>query len=278
MAIVGVEKLYYALLTKDNSTGLIYEEPVYLPGVKSFSVAPKVSASKLYAENTLWDQETTIDEITVGVNIADLSNEDSAILLGQQLAAEGGVYASEGDNPPYVALLYKANKRNKQARYQVLYKGKFSLPEEKTQGQEGKTDFQTPVMSGLFQVTKFNGRWKYQVDTDDIGCPEDIDTSFFEDVIIPTKKKSVAGVSLSPESATGTAGTAGDQQFTATVSPVDASIKNITFAISPATEGLTIDAEGLAEWTDAVAAAVYTVTVTTDDGDKTATATLELTS
>lgn len=188
MAIVGVEKLYYALLTKDDDTGLVYETPVYLPGVKSFSVNPKVSADKLYAENILWDQETAIDEITIGLNIADLSNEDSAILLGQTLAAEGGIFAAEGDSPPYIALLYKANKRNNQARYQVLFKGKFGLPEEKAQGKEGKTDFQTPNLAGVFQPTKFDGNWKYQVDTDDVGCPADIDTSFFGSVITPSKK------------------------------------------------------------------------------------------
>ncbi len=188
MAIVGVEKLYYALQTKDDDTDLVYDTPVYLPGVKSINVAPKVSTDKLYAENILWDQETAIDEITVGINIADLSNAESAILLGQTVATEGGIFASEGDNPPYVALLYKANKRNGKARYQVLYKGKFGLPEETAQGKEGKTDFQTPSLSGVFQVTKNNGQWKYQVDSDDADCPEGIDTSFFASVIIPTKK------------------------------------------------------------------------------------------
>lgn len=188
MAIVGLEKLYYALLTKDDETGLTYEKPVYLPGVKAISVSPSTSTEKLYAENQLWEQETAIEEIQVGITLADLSNKDSAILLGQTVAAEGGIFASDEDDPPYVALLYKANKSNKQARYQVLYKGKFALPKEDKQGKEGKTNFQTPEISAVFQPTKNSGKWKYQVDTDDEDCPADIDISFFTDVIIPTKK------------------------------------------------------------------------------------------
>jgi phi13 family phage major tail protein len=97
---------------------------------------------------------------------------------------------------PYVALLYKANKSNGEARYQVLYKGKFELPEESAKTKEGTTDFQTPVMTAIFQPTKhqmtINGKkkalWKYQVDTDDPDCPTTIDTDFFTDVIQPTEK------------------------------------------------------------------------------------------
>lgn len=188
MAFVGLEKLYYAILTKDDEASLTYETPVYLPGVKAIQVNPSAATEKLYAENMVWEQETALEEIQVTVNVADLSNKDSAILLGQTVATEGGVYASEDDEAPYVALLYKANKTNKQARYQVLYKGKFSISEENKEGKEGSVNFQTPSINAVFQTTKNDGNWKYQVDTDDEDCPVDIDTSFFAEVTIPTKK------------------------------------------------------------------------------------------
>lgn len=188
MAKIGLEKLYYALVTKDDDADLTYETPVYLPGVKEISVNPTAQTTKLYAENKLWEQESAIDEIQASIDLADLSNKESAVLLGQTVATEGGIFASDGDSAPYVALLYKANKSNKQARYQVLYKGKFSLPQETSKTKEGQTEFQTPKMSAIFQPTINNGNWKYQVDTDDPDCPVGIDTSFFTSVIIPTKK------------------------------------------------------------------------------------------
>lgn len=188
MALVGLEKLYYAPLTKDDSIGVTYGTPVYLPGVKEIKVSPKVSTEKLYAENKLWEQDTALDEVEIGINLADLTNAERAKLLGHTVATEGGVFAKDDDQIPYIALLYKANKSNKGFRYQVLYKGKFELPDDNAKGKEGKTDFQTNEMKGTFQPTKNNGMWKYQVDSDDEDCPSDIDTKFFANVIIPTKK------------------------------------------------------------------------------------------
>lgn len=188
MAITGLEKLYYSKITKDDNTGLTFGTPIYLAGVKEIKIAPKVSTEKLYAENKLWDQSTTLEDVEVTVNIADLTNAQSADLLGQTIATEGGSFASSNDEAPYIALLYKANKSNGKARYGIIYKGKMSLPDDSAKGKEGKTDFQTPEMKSTFQPLQNNGMWKYSVDSDDADCPADIDTTFFNSVIIPTKK------------------------------------------------------------------------------------------
>lgn len=188
MAVVGLEKLYYAKITKDDATGLTFETPVYLPGIKEIKISPKVSTEKMYAENKLWEQSTSLDDVEVSINIADLSNAQASELLGHTLATEGGIFAKSDDIAPYIALLYKANKSNGKARYGVLYKGKMELPDDNAKGKEGKTDFQTPEMKATFQPLQNNGLWKYQVDSDDPSCPATIETDFFTSVIIPTKK------------------------------------------------------------------------------------------
>lgn len=188
MAIIGLEKLYYSKITKDDSTGLTFSVPKYLPGVKEIKIAPKTNTEKLYAENKLWDQSTTLQDVEVTVNLVDLTNAEQADMLGQTVAAEGGVFASDGDIAPYIALLYISNKSNGKKRYGVLYKGKMELPDDSAKGQEGKTDYQTPEMKSTFQPLINNGMWKYQVDEDDPDCPSDIETKFFESVIVPTKK------------------------------------------------------------------------------------------
>jgi phi13 family phage major tail protein len=190
MAIIGLEKLCYAKIIKDDANGLTFETPKYLPGIKEIKIAPKSNTEKLYAENKLWEQSTSLQDVEVTVNLADLSNAEAADLLGQTVATEGGVFASADDTAPYIALLYKANKSNGKARYGVLYKGKMELPDDSAKGMEGKTDFQTPEMKSTFQPLQYNGRWKYQVDEDDPDCPTDIDTKFFASVIVPTKKTS----------------------------------------------------------------------------------------
>ncbi|WP_238899461.1 major tail protein [Clostridium sp. YIM B02500] len=188
MAIVGLEKLYYSKITKDDSTGIVFDKPIYLPGIKEIKIAPKSNTAKLYAENKVWDQTTTLEDIEVTVNVADLTNAQSADLLGQTIATEGGTFASSDDIAPYIALLYVANKSNGKKRYGILYKGKMELPDDSSKGQEGKVDYQTPEMKATFQPLQNNGMWKYNVDEDDPNCPSDIETKFFESVIVPTKK------------------------------------------------------------------------------------------
>lgn len=188
MAIIGLEKLYYSKITKDDSTGVTFGTPIYLAGVKEIKISPKSNTEKLYAENQLWEQATSLDSIELSVNLADLTNAQSADLLGQTLATEGGVFASDSDIAPYIALLYVANKSNGKKRYGIIYKGRMSLPDDSAKGMEGKTDFQTPEMKATFQPLQNNGMWKYSVDEDDAGVSATIGTDFFASVIVPTKK------------------------------------------------------------------------------------------
>jgi len=190
MPVTGIEKLYVALQSKDDDTGLTYAAPEYFEGVKELGIKPKQNTEKLYAENKLWDQATTLDSIDVTIALTDLTSAQRATVLGQTIAAEGGVYASDTDEAPYVALLYKATIRGGY-RYGVLYKGAFTLPEDTAKGQEGKVEFQTPSIAATFQPTINNGMWEYHVNTTDPNCPADIDSTWFTAVVIPTPKPAI---------------------------------------------------------------------------------------
>ena len=154
MPITGIEKLYYAKLTADTLSALTYGTPAYLAGVKQLGIKPKQNTEKSYAENKLWDQMTVFDSAEVDIGIQDLISAQRADLLGQNTAAEGGVFATDGDSAPYVALLYKATIRGGY-RYGVIYKGQFTLPDDSMKGQEGKPDFQTPSIKATFQPTVY---------------------------------------------------------------------------------------------------------------------------
>ncbi len=188
-AMVGIEKLYAAILTKDDNTGVTYGTPFYLEGVQELQIKPKQSTVKGYAENKTWIQFTSLDDVDVAINVFDISKENQIKLLGQTAATEGGVFAKSSDNPPFVALLYKANtSRAGVYRYGILYKGLFSLNDDSVKGEEGKKNIQSPEFKASFQPLRNNDMWKYHVDTDDADCPTDIETKFFTAVTVPTKK------------------------------------------------------------------------------------------
>ncbi|GAA0082427.1 MULTISPECIES: major tail protein [Clostridium] len=182
--VVGLEKLYVAKITKDDITGTIFEKPRYLEGVKELGIKPKITTDEFYAENKLWLSESTLANIDVEVDIADLGTQNEAFLLGHKLATEGGIIYSDNDKAPDVALLAKANKGNGKARYIILYKGTFSISDEQYKGKEGKSNFQAKKLKATFAPLHFNGRWKYKIDEEE-GMT---DEKFFKEVIIPTEK------------------------------------------------------------------------------------------
>ena len=206
MALVGLEKLYFAPITKDDATGITFDTPEYIPGVKEIKVSPKVSTEKMYAENQLWEQDTALDSIEVAINVADFTNAQLAKYVGHKVTTEGGIVANVSDIAPYVAIMYKANKSNGKNRYGILYKGKLELPEDTAKGKEGKTVFQTPEVKATFQPLQYNGDWKYQVDSDDPAAPVDIDSTFFNAVTVAEADSAVPTVTSSPlDAATGVA-------------------------------------------------------------------------
>lgn len=198
MPVVGIQKAYIAHVTKDDATGLTFGAPVYYAGIKKLDIKPKQNTEKLYAEDQLWDQATSFDSADVEIELSDLSSAQRASLLGQTTAANGGVYATKDDRAPYVAVLYKAPLRGGAFRYGVIYKGAFGLPDDTLEGQEGKIKFQTPKLKATFQPTQYNGFWEYHVDSTDPNCPEDIESTWFNTVVIPGADTTPPTVSTSP--------------------------------------------------------------------------------
>lgn len=87
----------------------------------------------------------------------------------------------------------------------------------------------------------------------------------------------VTGVTLTPKTSTADSGKANGANLTTTIAPPNATNQAVTYTIAPVTTGLTVNASGRIEWTDAVPAGTYTATVKTTDGAKTDTHVLTLT-
>lgn len=198
MAKVNIDKLYFAEVTQDDVLGLVFATPEYIPGVRQIDAKPKANTEKLFAEGKIWEQETTIEEITIDIDLADLSNAQYAKYLGHQVAANGGVYTTDDDRAPYIAILYEATKSNGKKAYRVFYKGKLTEPDENAKGKEGKTDYQTHKVQATFQTLRNNGMGLYKIDEDDPNCPVDIATAFFASVIVPTADTTVPTVTSVP--------------------------------------------------------------------------------
>lgn len=183
----GVEKAYYAILTQDGENPA-YEQAKYLPGLREISVTANEEQATIYAENRLYDSENSLGEIEVTLDFASIDTSDYAALFGKKLAQSGGIIESADDQPPYIALMVEKTLSGGVKEYLTLYKGKLSLPEDKAKTKEGKTEYQTVSLSGIFMPLE-NGIWKHSVKTTDDGFDaETHDTSWGKTVVIPTEK------------------------------------------------------------------------------------------
>lgn len=188
--VTGVEKAFYAILTADGESPT-YEAAKYLPGLREISVTANEEQATIYAENRLYDSENSLGDIEVTLDFASIETEDYVALLGKKVANEGGIIESANDQPPYIALMVEKTLSGGVKEYLTLFKGKLSIPEDKAKTKEGKTEYQTVSLSGLFMPLE-NGMWKHSVKTSDSGfSAETHNLKWGKSVVIPTEKTPV---------------------------------------------------------------------------------------
>ena len=84
---------------------------------------------------------------------------DLAALLGQTQDADNVVFAGENDDPPYMAIGFRAKKANGMYKYLWLYKVKFAIPSESYTTKGDSIEFTTPEITGQF-IKRPDGLWK----------------------------------------------------------------------------------------------------------------------
>jgi len=168
MATVGLRDLYYAPITEGAGGVETYGAPVRLAKAISVDMSVETAEAFLFADDSVDEAERQFVKGTIKMNINDLTPNISAVLLGQTQDKDKVVYAGEEDDPPYVALGFRAKKTKGLYKYIWLYKVKFAIPSEKYQTKDDKLNFQTPEIEGTF-IKRDDGLWK----SDHVALPED---------------------------------------------------------------------------------------------------------
>lgn len=165
---VGLKDLHYAIVTKDDSTGVAYQAPVKIVGAINAKISPKSETQTLYADDGPSETATTLGEIEVEFEAKDLPLPVQAALLGHTMS-NGILIKSASDTAPYVALGFRSQKSNGKYRFVWLFKGRFETPEQEYQTKEDKPSFQTPKLKGTFVKRDYDERWQIIGDEDEAG-------------------------------------------------------------------------------------------------------------
>lgn len=178
--IIGLSDLHYAKLTTDPATGTAtYATPVPMSGVISAKVNPNASSDTLFADDGPYETATSLGKISLELNVADLTFEDEAALLGHTVDPNGVLIRKSTDVPPWVAVGFKTLKSNGKYRYVWLAKGKFSPSQQEYQTNAEKVNFVTPTIAGSFVKRDCDDEWERHLDEDATGYTSTQGTNWF---------------------------------------------------------------------------------------------------
>ena len=179
MAKVGLKNLYYAKIVTDDNTGVVYSDPVQIAGVITVDVKTASDTSTLFADDGPYETASSLGEISVDVDVADLGLDAYAQLLGHTVD-KGVLECSSSDSAPEIAIGFESLKSNGKKRFVWLYKGSFSEPDDSYKTKEDKIDFQTQKISGKFVIRKYDGKWKKVADEDATGYVATTGTNWYK--------------------------------------------------------------------------------------------------
>lgn len=182
MATIGLKDLYIAAFIKGSDGKLSYGTPERAAKAITAELSVEVATAELYADDALAESVKEFSKGTIKLNVDDLSPEVQAKLLGHTVSEDNVIYAKDTDEPPYVAVGFRARKTGGNYRYIWLYKVKFELPSDSFQTKKDGIEFKTPELTGTFEK-RDDGLWK----ADYVGRETDgIGKTWFESVKEPT--------------------------------------------------------------------------------------------
>lgn len=185
---IGLKDISIAKLLTDDNGGTTYDTVEKLERSVSAKITPKSNSENLYSDDSIEDVVVNFSEISVEIELNQLSIASRAKLLGSKIV--NGILIENKDDittAPYTALIFKSKKLNGEHRYVCLFKGKWELVEDDYNTEEDKVKTTTPKLKGTFMARTSDGNYRLMADTDDEGVDKaDLESWFTKVPDIPT--------------------------------------------------------------------------------------------
>ncbi|MED4787489.1 phage tail protein [Bacillus atrophaeus] len=183
---VGLRDIYFAKLIKDDETGVAYETPIKVGKAIEASVSPNTNSETLNADDGPSEIETAFGGTEIEIGVDQLAHDKQALLLGHSINADGVLEKKATDQPPYGALLFRAQVSGGGYKLYVFYKGKFQPQEESFATKTDSPEFQTDSITGTFMRREYDEVWSRSVFTEGEGVNKTVIANWFTKVYEPT--------------------------------------------------------------------------------------------
>lgn len=191
MATIGLDKLYYATITENPTTGEeTYASPKPLAKAISTELSVEVAEAILYADDGPSEIVKEFKSGTLTLGVDDLGTEAAAALTGAILDANGVLISSSEDGGTPVAIGFRAARSNGTFQYFWLYRVKFALPSTTLATKADSITFSTPSIEGTIlrrNKPDAKGRhpWKAEATEGDPKVKAEIITGWYQSVYEP---------------------------------------------------------------------------------------------
>ena len=175
---IGIRDFHVAVLNENTDIAggtPTYEIITKIPGIITATCSTERTSDSFYSDDTVEDTYSSFNQITVELEVSNLSIAERKLLLGQN-TKKGVAVGNVDDTPNYVAIMFRSKKTNGSFRYVCMPKGKFTEPSESYASEAESVTAQTLTMTFTGIPLKANGNYKIVADEEE----SDIDATFIE--------------------------------------------------------------------------------------------------
>lgn len=190
MATIGLDQLYYAKITEDESGIESYASPTKLAKAISADLSVEMAEATLYADDGAAEIAKEFKSGTLSLGVDDIGSQVASDLTGSTIDNSGVVIAASEDGGDPVAVGFRAKKANGKYKYFWLYRVKFGIPATALATKGDSITFSTPKIEGtILRRNKPDGKgkhpWKAEITEDETGVSASVITNWYKEVYEP---------------------------------------------------------------------------------------------
>lgn len=191
MATIGLDKLFYAKITEDDSGDETYGTPVQLAKAMNADLSVELAEATLYADDGASEIVKEFKNGTLSLGVDDIGASVASDLTGATIDTNGVVVSASEDGGEPVAVGFRAKKSNGKYKYYWLYRVKFGIPATNLATKGDSITFSTPTIEGtILRRNKVDGKgkhpWKAEVTEGDVAVTSEIITNWYTEVYEPS--------------------------------------------------------------------------------------------
>lgn len=157
MATKSLRNLHFALLTKDDSTGVAYGEMKQLAKMIKVDVNNASASTELYGDDGVVAVDTSAGVTTVTLEMSDISLTNQGILLGHTVT-KGVMERATTDEAPVFGIAFEGRDQDGKKVFKKFLKGKALEMDSTMETRVGTPKFNTPTMVMKFMAREFDNK------------------------------------------------------------------------------------------------------------------------